>query len=188
MKKDYELNSKDGITELIKHKKILTWNELTNYIKTLPYGRNANREDFELVIKEGKGSCSSKHAFLKQIADLNKIPNIKLILGIYKMNSKNTPKIGNALNKTTINYIPEAHCYLKIENERLDFTSSTSNFFKIKDDILSEKEIAPEQVSEFKVDFHKAYLKDWINNDDNIPYSFEEIWQIREQCIANLSS
>ena len=33
--------------------------------------------------------------------------------------------------------------------------------------------------------FHKNFLKKWIS-DENIPYSLEEIWQIREQCIKDL--
>ncbi|MBO6880722.1 MAG: hypothetical protein JJ870_09205 [Winogradskyella sp.] len=152
----------------------------------MPYNRNSNRTDLSLVWKEKKGTCSSKHAFLKHVADLNQIPNVELILGVYKMNSANTPKIGNALSDYQLDYIPEAHCYLKINDERFDYTSPTSDFKRLKNDMLLEKTITHQQVAEFKIDFHKAYLKDWIKNN-NIPYSFGKIWQIREQCIENLS-
>jgi hypothetical protein len=38
---------------------------LIEKVKNIPYGRNSNRTDFSLVISENKGTCSSKHAFLK---------------------------------------------------------------------------------------------------------------------------
>ena len=186
MKLNHNLGSNDVLTQLIKSYNTDNWLDLVSRTKNLPYGRNQNRKDFSLVWKEQKGTCSSKHAFLKHVADLNNIPNIELILGMYKMNNLNTPKIGSVLSDHHLEYIPEAHCYLKINDERLDFTSTTSDFSKIENDILLEKEITPQQVAEFKVEFHKAYLKDWIQTHD-IPFSFEEVWKIREQCIANLS-
>jgi len=79
MNTDYNLNSDDQLTKLIKSKGINSWNILTEYIASLPYGRTSNRANFKLVISEKKGSCSSKHALLKKIADLNGIPNIKPI-------------------------------------------------------------------------------------------------------------
>lgn len=182
----YTLQSNDQLTLLLKAKGIYTWNHLTEYIRHLPYGRNSNRTDLSLVIIEQKGSCSSKHAFLKHIADLNSIPHIKLMLCIFKMNVINTPKIGNVLLENNLDFMPEAHCYLLIENQRLDFTSRNSDFKRIKNDILLEQEIEPYQVAKFKVDFHKAYIKSWIETYE-IHFSFDEIWDFREVCIRNLS-
>lgn len=85
MKKNYKLKSRDHLTAKIKQSGIETWHELLEFTKKLPYGRNANRMDLEFVFSEKKGTCSSKHAFLKKVADLNKIKNIKLIIGIYRM-------------------------------------------------------------------------------------------------------
>ncbi|WP_296381283.1 hypothetical protein [Winogradskyella sp.] len=187
MRENFELVSSDELTKILKKSNISSWNELTDFIKNLPYGRNDNRTDLSLVLKDKKGTCSSKHALLKEIASLNAIPNIKLILGIYKMNSSNTPKIGDILVKVNLQYIPEAHCYLFIDGERIDFTSRNSDFNRIKNDVLLEQEIEPHQVAQFKVDFHKAFIKTWIK-EQNIPFSFNEIWELREQCITNLSA
>ncbi len=186
MKSELKLRSNDHLTLQLKQSQIKSWQDITTKVKALPYGRNTNRKDVTLVWKEQKGTCSSKHAFLKHVADLNHLPNIELILGMYRMNSSNTPKIGNVLSKYELDHIPEAHCYLKIKDERFDYTSITSDFNTIKNDILLEKIITPQQVARFKVDFHSIYLKDWIKQNC-IPYSFERIWKIREQCIANLS-
>lgn len=183
---NYPLHSNDALTQIAKSNGIMSWNELTNFVQNLPYGRNSNRFDFGLVITEQKGSCSSKHALLQKIADLNEIPDIQLILGIYKMNTSNTPKIGSELSKHRIDYIPEAHCYLKIRGSRVDFTSDDSSFGKIERDILLEIEIKPEQVVQYKVDYHKDYLDKWLA-DSSYTFEFDQIWQIREKCISNLS-
>jgi hypothetical protein len=164
----------------------MEFKELIDKVKNLPYGRNANRYDFSLVISENKGTCSSKHAFLKDFADKNEIENVKLYIGIFKMSEANTPKLGDLLLRNNIEYIPEAHCYLKINQIPVDATTSDSFYDKIKQDIMEEIEIIPNQVSDFKVEYHKAFLKKWIK-ETNQNNTFEEIWKIREQCIEKLS-
>ena len=164
----------------------MNFETLIEKIKNIPYGRNANRYDFSLVLSENKGTCSSKHAFLKDFADKNEIENVKLYIGIFKMNETNTPKIGDLLSNNKIEYIPEAHCYLKINQVQVDVTTVDSFYDKIKQDIVEEIEITPNQVSDFKVTYHKAFLKNWIK-ETNQNNTFEEIWEIREQCISKLS-
>lgn len=106
---EYELKSNKELSKLVKERGITTWNELLPHIRQLPYGRNKIRTDFSLVITEEQGTCSSKHAFLKAIADENYL-NVKLILCLFKMTEKNTPGIGTELTKNGIEFIPEAHC------------------------------------------------------------------------------
>lgn len=179
------LSSSDILTQQLKNSGIYSWEDLLIYVKNIPYGRNANREDLSLVLKENKGTCSSKHAFLKEVANQNKIPNIKLIIGIYKMNENNT-KIGTILSDNNIDFIPEAHCYLKINDERVDCTTPKSDFSKIEKDILEEIEIEPYQVGEFKIEYHQNFIKNWLSNS-NATITFGQLWTIREQCIAFLS-
>jgi hypothetical protein len=184
-KKELALTSNDNLTNLIKEKGIYNWSDLIEFTRQLPYGRNINRGDLSLVIKENKGTCSSKHAFLKKVADLNEIKNVRLILGIYKMNHLNTPKIGSLILENGLDYIPEAHCYLKLNNQRIDITNYNSSFENIENSILEEIEIDFEQVNTFKVDYHQEYLKAWIKDYD-LNRDFDEIWRIREQCIDKL--
>ncbi|HEU4497640.1 MAG TPA: VOC family protein [Flavobacterium sp.] len=171
------LSASFGITE---------WKELLQFVRQLPYGRNSNRIDLSLVLTENKGTCSSKHAFLKKVAEENNIQGIELIMGIFKMTELNVPKIGKVLSENKISYLPEAHCYLKINGMPFDFTSSDSLYEKIKNDILEEVEIEPYQVSEYKIEYHKNYLKNWLASAD-VNITFERLWEIREKCIRNLS-
>jgi hypothetical protein len=179
------LSSLFPLTQQIQALGIDSWEDLLIYVKNIPYGRNANREDLSLVLKENKGTCSSKHAFLKEVANQNKIPNIKLIIGIYKMNESNT-KIGTILTDNNIDFIPEAHCYLKIDDVRIDCTTPKSNFAKIEKDLLEEIEIEPYQVGQFKIEYHQNFIKNWLSNS-NLRITFDQLWAIREKCITYLS-
>ncbi len=185
--KNYPLKASDPISMILRNQGLKTWGKAVEYIHLLPYGRNKNRSDLSLVLKEKKGTCSSKHALLKHIADSNQVPDVKLILGIYAMNHLNTPKIGTVLLENNMEYIPEAHCYLKIRGEYCDYTTEHSVFDKIQKAIMLEKEIEAEQVNTYKVEFHKTFLKNWII-ENNPNHNFEAIWAIREQCIKNIAS
>lgn len=161
------------------------WDALLDHVRNLPYGRNANRHDLNLVLSEAKGSCSSKHALLKAVADESGI-DAKLMVGIYKMNRENTRGIGKALENSGLEYVPEAHCYLKFGQHRYDFTNPHSDVSKIEADLLDEIEITPSQVADFKVDHHKDFIKKWIS-DEKIPLGFDSVWKLRERCIEALS-
>jgi hypothetical protein len=163
----------------------MSWQETITFVKQIPYGRNENREDFSLVISENKGTCSSKHAYLKDFANKNNIPNVQLFIGIYKMNEQNT-NIGKILSEHKIDFIPEAHCYLKMDGETVDVTSKDANFDKIKADLIHEIEIEPYQVADFKVNYHQNFIRNWLIETQS-KFTFDEIWKIREKCIQKLS-
>jgi hypothetical protein len=175
----------DSIVDDILVSGLSTFEDLVRTVQQLPYGRNANRFDPELVWKEQKGSCSSKHAFLKKVADEQGFDSVQLILGIYKMNTLNTPGIGDSLSNTSLKYIPEAHCYLSIDGQRLDITFPQSNIEKLLPDMLEEQFIEWPQVGEFKVEYHKAFIKKWLKRSRR-KISFEEVWEIRERCILRM--
>lgn len=155
------------------------------FIKNLPYGRNLNRTDFSLVLKEEKGTCSSKHALLKELADENSLSEIKLILGIFEMRGENYPKIQKTLAKNKLAFIPEAHTYLNIQGQIFDCTSSNSSAKTFQPFLLSEMEIEAIDVVEKKIQIHQNYLKNWCAENS---LDFDKVWEIREECIQDLSS
>ncbi|MDA3614914.1 VOC family protein [Polluticaenibacter yanchengensis] len=183
--KEMPLDANDPLTILVKERDIQTWGALIDFTRNLPYGRNLNREDLSLVIKENKGTCSSKHAFLKRMADLNSIKNVQLILGIYRMDHLNTPKIGDTLLEHGLEYMPEAHCYLLLNNRRVDITNRNSDIENLCNHIIEEIEIGPVQVNTYKIEYHKNFLRKW-QQENNIHLSFDELWKIRESCIRKL--
>jgi len=160
--------------------------KLSDWLKTLKYKRTSSKEDLRLVFTEECGTCSSKHALFKSIVDENQFKEFKLIIGLFKMNHLNTSGIGNALSNTGLNYIPEAHCYIRTQLGVIDLTNPESFYSKVKEEIISEIEIEADQVGAFKVNYHKEEIRKWIEAK-NIDYTVEEIWSVREQCILNLS-
>lgn len=164
---------------------IIDWNQLLEHVKHLPYGRNANRSDYGLVLTEGKGSCSTKHALLKAIADENGI-EAALVMGMYKMNRSNTRAIGDTLENAGLSYIPEAHCYLLLSGSRFDFTSAHSDIERIGPDIIEEIAIEPAQTDSFKVTYHQDFIRRWIGSE-KIGLGFDAVWGLREACIRALS-
>lgn len=179
--------SRDGsLSKLMLAKEILDFKSAIAYVHQLPYGRTTDRSDYRLIIPEQKGTCSTKHAFLKQLAIENKQETVKLCIGIYQMNEINTKGVGSVLVAHQLNYIPEAHTYLKIYGSVLDITRNATNKASFEDSLLSEQEILPHQIANYKVNWHQNFLKQWIEKEQ-LPYSFEEIWKIREKCIEALS-
>ena len=184
--KNIRLKSEEALTLRLKKEGIEYWQEAMRFVQHLPYGRNVNRTDFLAVIHQRKGTCSSKHALLYQVALDNDIPNVHLILGIYKMNGINTPKVSSVLQNYGLEYLPEAHCYLEVEGEKIDLTSPSAAYHNFAKDVLEEQRIEPKQVGDFKVNYHKAYCKRWMK-ERHLSHSFDALWSIREQCILALS-
>lgn len=170
----------------LKNREISTWEELTTYVQKIPYGRNSIRDDFSLVVTENRGTCSSKHALLKSLALEFNQENVELVLGLFKMNAINTPPLKEILETNGIKYIPEAHCYLKINGRSKDYTNENALYSKVMGDIINEIIIEPNQVIQYKIEYHQMFLKNWLLETKQNK-TFEEIWYIREKCIAKLS-
>lgn len=161
--------------------------KLVKEVNDLPYGRNSDRANFRLIESEGRGTCSTKHAFLKFKAEENKLKDVDLVLCLFKMNGENTPEIGKFLKEKKLDYIPEAHCFIRVEGKVFDISFPKSSTLKIAEDLIRSENIQAFQIGDYKLDFHKKYLSQWLKSA-GLDYSFEEIWEIREACIKLLSN
>ena len=184
---DLQIIPNGKYSKLVLETGILTWFELMAWMQALPYGRNSDRNDLALVISEQCGTCSSKHALLKAIAEEQVFQEVELFMGIYLMNDKNTPGVGAILEKYNLDAIPEAHCYLSVAGEKLDLTFPQSDMNSIQPFILSEKSITYTDVFLEKIHWHQTFIQDWLKKEKH-DRSFAEIWSIREQCIQHLSN
>ncbi len=164
-----------------------SFHQAAQFVRRLPYGRNTDKDDPLAVFTDGCGTCSTKHALLKRLADEHGHSDILLILGIFRMNGVNTAPIAATLEKYGLSYIPEAHNYLKYGDTILDCTKTGFGPANFVTDLLSETEIAPFDITGPKVRLHRQYLADWLPESDRPDLSLEELWQIREQCIRDLS-
>ena len=150
------------------------------YVKTLPYGRTSRGADCSLVLSEQRGTCSSKHAILKVLADQLSI-DLKLMVGIYQMNEENTPGVGSVLDLTDYDFIPEAHCYLKSSDHIFDFTRAAMPNAPSISEFLLEVEIEPSDIGSKKREIHIDFLRDQYGDD-----AVTLMWGIRERCIKTL--
>ena len=187
-KKEILIDDRVGysVLGLLQAKDIRTWAALCKYVKELPYGRIDDSNELEQVLRFEKGTCSTKHALLKSIADRLSIKEVKLLLVLYKMDSTNTPGIGDTIKNAGLQYIPEAHCCLNVNGQMVDLTSKKSDIMRIEKDIIQVQEISPEDISDFKIEYHQRYISYWIEQE-KVPYSADQIWELRELCIKNLS-
>ncbi|WP_228378114.1 hypothetical protein [Chryseobacterium aquaticum] len=175
--KNFTISQNNGIiSDEFLNRNIRDFHAACKHISNLPYKRNSDKNNIQCVFNDLGGTCSTKHAVLRKLALENKHPEIRLILGIFKMDSEYTFKIKNTLQKFNLNYIPEAHNYLKIEDEYFDFTKPDSHYNQFKDKLLIEKEIEYNEITSVKVSFHKDFLMRWIA-EENILYNLDEIWE-----------
>jgi hypothetical protein len=158
------------------------------YLQGLPYGRTVDRADFRAVLREGKGACSTKHALLAALAYEQDLP-VVLTPGLYAMHERNTPGVGVVLTRYGLASLPEAHCYLTYAGRRIDVTRSGAEPTELITQFLHEEAIVPEQIGDYKVTLHRQYMQTWVNtNAEQVRgRSFEEVWRIREECIAALA-
>lgn len=184
--KNFIIEKNRGIvSEQFLNKDITDFDSACIYISALPYKRNTDKNNILCVFHDLGGTCSTKHAVLRKLALENGRIEMKLMLGIFKMDAEYTGKITNTLHQFNLKYIPEAHNYLKIEGTYYDYTKSGADHNDFKDKILVEKEIEYYEVVEEKILYHKNFLEKWIK-EEYIPYSLDEVWNIREQCIRDL--
>ncbi len=184
---NFDIKPAGEISKIFLDHKISTFHEAANFVRNLPYRRNKNKFDLTSVFTDNCGTCSTKHALLKKLADENSQAELQLITGLFRMNSINTPKISAILDHSKLDYIPEAHNYLKWQNQILDFTTKSSKPFDFENDLIEEIEIQPEQIVDFKVAYHREYLTQWLIKQ-KLNLTLDQLWSIREHCIASLST
>lgn len=163
---------------------IISFLSFIEWVEQLPYKRNSDRANFKLVFEEECGTCSTKNALIKGIADENGWSFVQLFLGIYKMDEQTNPGIGQILKGYDLPYLPEAHTYLKFNDVLHDYTGLSIGDIPFSDQLLNEIEIKPEQIGDFKLNLHKDFMKDWSKS---VGFSFAEMWNLRESCILHLS-
>jgi len=185
---DFEIHAAGTISTLCRDNGLHTFSNAARFISALPYGRNADKSNLETVFSDNCGTCSTKHALLKMLATENGFDGLQLIMGLFKMNGRNTPKAAERLLQNRLEYMPEAHCYLKYGNDIMDFTKRNASPADFINDLIGEVEITPEQITGFKVAYHKDYLKQWLNENPQMVFSLEALWKIRESCIQDLSA
>ncbi|MGL4597369.1 MAG: hypothetical protein ACRCYO_07575 [Bacteroidia bacterium] len=157
------------------------------YVRALPYARNSDKFQNDIVLQEGFGTCSTKHALLAELALEQEVAGMRLILGVFMMHGQNTPRVASILATHQLAGIPEAHTYLRSANTLIDCTGVNFSEQNFLPDLIREIEIVPKQIREYKPLYHQQFIESWLAENPEIPYTMSEIWTIREACIAALA-
>ena len=161
------------------------WKEALCYVNQIPYARNSDINNFHLVLEEKRGTCSTKHALLAALAEEQSFP-LQLMMGLLEMNAERFPLLAPVLSKYGLAAVVETHCYLGYQGERIDVTFPEKITYPIASDFLKEWNITPREIGDKKIELHQQEMKLWMAKK-KIPYTFEEMWKIREECIDALS-
>jgi hypothetical protein len=105
---------------------ISTFHTACAYVHRMPYGYNTDRDDLMSLFKEGKGTCTTKHAVIATLAVELGLPVHKHI-GIYGMTEELVSGAHAILEKYALPYLPMVHCYLVYESHRVDLTEGNAN-------------------------------------------------------------
>lgn len=154
-----------------------TYHQACEYVWQIPYGRTSESSNWNLVLSENTGTCSTKHALLKSLADELGL-EIELTLGIYPMKETNTPGVGSVLSASKLDYVPEAHCYLSYDGNRVDLTKFGTDPEESISEFFYEQKIEPMEIGEIKRSVHKQFIAEHYGKKE-----VEKIWAVREECI-----
>jgi hypothetical protein len=163
----------------------ISFDQLAEHVRLLTYERTVNSQDPAAVLREGRGTCSSKHRLLAAVAQDSGRFDVKLMIGIYEMSEDNTPGVGSVLSAASITSIPEAHCYLSVQGDRLDFTGLAPGTLSPFTALIAESVVSPPDLTETKSRLHRQALDAWARAHGT---TAELAWATREACIAALSA
>ena len=139
------------------------------------------------MLEQGRGSCTTKHALLAELAREQGI-EVQLTLGIYEMSERNTRGVGPVLSAYGLEYMLEAHCYRRCKGGRIDVTGVPAGAEPIAC-LFHEEPITVDQLGAYKQNLHQRFLHEWISRMDFVRgRSLEDVWRIREACIAALAA
>ncbi|MGA2744622.1 MAG: hypothetical protein ABSE44_08015 [Candidatus Sulfotelmatobacter sp.] len=184
----HSLKEPGEITSAFARAGVYDYRAAARYVSHLAYGRNNESSNAMVVLSEQRGTCSTKHALLRRLAFEQQLP-FKLMLGIFEMSGKNTPRVGAVLEKYRLQSLPEAHCYLRANGHRIDATRDfDGELVAVTLDFLHEQDISAEQIGSYKTSVHQQFLSRWLaQSGAGRGRSLDEIWKIREECICALS-
>lgn len=157
-----------------------TLDDASRLLAALPYGR-PTRSEPEAPLIEGRGTCSSKHALFVSVCREAGVP-ARLFVGFFLMTGANVPGVEGVLAEAGLEGIWEAHCIVRLPDGVVDITGLPSGAAAVE--LKDLVELAPEAIAA-KVKLHRIALGRWAALS-NTERSIDDLWSIRERCIAAL--
>jgi hypothetical protein len=159
------------------------------HVHEMPYGYNSDRDDLFILFKEGKGSCTTKHAVIATLAEELSLPIHKSI-GIYGMTEDIVSGTQSILERYKLPYIPMVHCFLVQEHYRIDLTEGNLNGKnKPLDHFFFTRDVAANISARDEYLLYRKALKEHIlSREDLGGVDIKLVLQAREEGIKLLKS
>ena len=159
------------------------------YVHQLPYGYNSDRDDLMILFREGKGSCTTKHAVIATLAEELALPIVKNI-GIYGMTEDIVTGTKDILKTFNLPYVPMLHCFLVYGDYRVDLTEANHNGKNRPiDQFLHTEKVIPNISAKDEYLLYRNALKDRIFLREELRgVDIKPILQAREEGIKVLRS
>lgn len=96
------------------------------------------------------------------------------------MNAPNTPAVGDVLEKYGLESLPEAHCYLRSAQNRIDVTRAMEHRPSEEiTDFIYEEQISPDQTGDYKATLHRRFLRQWVEDiSTGAAYTLDDVWAV----------
>ncbi|MEJ2638635.1 MAG: hypothetical protein P8010_03585 [Desulfosarcinaceae bacterium] len=168
---------------------ITTFQAACAYVHRLPYGYNSDRDDPMILFKEGKGSCTTKHAVIATLAEELGLPVVKTI-GIYAMTETIVTGTQAILDTYDLPFIPMVHCFLAGEGVRVDLTEGNHNGKNIPiHDFLHTATVIPNISAKAEYLLYRLAVKDLIHHHADLKgVDMKTLLHAREEGIVLLRS
>lgn len=105
---------------------IKSFKEACMYVHEQPYGYNSDYDNHFIFFKEGKGTCTSKHAVIAALAAELGIPLYNHV-AVYKFTEEICTGAEHIIKKYNIPYVPMQHCFLNYGEHYFDLTEGNNN-------------------------------------------------------------
>ena len=182
---DFDLTAEAPCTQAARGLGWRTFSALGKGLLHLPYARLTGTTALS-VLREGRGTCSGKHAVLKTVAEEHHRVEVQLVECYFLMHAGSTAGLDGALPEALRHGLPEAHCYILTTDGVLDVTRpGVSRAYLPAGGILRESPIRLADL-ERKATRHRGFLGGWRARHAPA-FSAEDLWTLREACIRALS-
>lgn len=183
---NFELIASEKLTLLfIQH-------DITDFSNAIHY-LNESKTDIkpflDLVVEDVPQTMTQTaqiHAILAYLAVENQRTEIELMMGIFLIDPITFPEFINYFEDKSFQTIALTTSYLKINGQRIDFSSKKPVLERINKKIVREQRMDPHQSKEWKEKIYEDYVQKWINRNSEIRYPIEKIVKEEKELIKLL--
>ncbi len=186
---DKELFDAGPVSRCFQAEGLETFLAACRHVHRMPYGYNSSKDDPLILLREGFGSCTTKHMAVGLLARELGLPIDKCI-GIYAMTDRLVTGADSICGEYGLSAIPVVHCFLAHDRYRVDLTEGNLNGKNGPiDDFLYTRNVAPDISSREEYRLYRQALKTQIlTRPEWAGVALKTVLAAREKALALLKT